>query len=800
MHRLGVERYRAKTDGHRRLKAETYTAGGRRMFQEAAGALEDAIKAWVRSKVPPRMNRTIELLGALPLKSTAALTARAVLDGIAQGRPRTSVAVTLGTRLEDECRFRKTRDTHKDAWRQAQRRWRGSGYPMRRRAQLLDEAKYWETPWERWTKEERLRLGTVLLELMQQSTGMIRFENRRLKAGPRHTQFVVATDETLKWLEESHEYHEVLYPVWMPTIIPPAPWRGLWGGGYHTDVLIRRPLVKTRDVSYLDELGGYDLTEVLGAINALQGTPWELNPDVHEVFRHYWDLGLPVAGLPNRDDLPYPPKPADIDTNETARKHYNKDLARTRRANEKERSARISTAKLMFLADKYAGFGGRFWMPWKCDWRGRFYPIPSFLQPQGTSLARGLLRFADGAPLRDPEALRWFLIHGANCFGVDKVDFPERVAWVSRHHKEILEVHQDPLSNTWWTSGDKPWEFLAWCLEFGDWTDDPDGFVSKIPVAMDGSNNGLQIFSLLLKDRVGADATNCTHAEAPRDIYQDVADLATMKLREAAQDGHPYAGTWLQFLQDHGQRDGTVPRKCAKRPVMTLPYGATKYSAVTYVRDWFLEELGSDFMLLSPFDCEGFKPCSYLAGVIWKAIHEIVVGARACMEWLQELAELCHANDVIMRWTAPSGWLVKQKYTTFSTRTVYTAIGDVIRKPKMAEDDEKLHRQRARNGVSPNFVHSLDAAVLVKTVNAAALEGVESFAMVHDSYGVLAADAPAMARILREQYSQMFTEDLLEDFRSQIQALLPSGVQVPPVPPMGDLDPREVESALYFFA
>ena len=37
-----------------------------------------------------------------------------------------------------------------------------------------------------------------------------------------------------------------------------------------------------------------------------------------------------------------------------------------------------------------------FYIPWSFDYRGRAYPIPSFLTPQDTDFGKSLLRFSVG--------------------------------------------------------------------------------------------------------------------------------------------------------------------------------------------------------------------------------------------------------------------------------------------------------------------------------------------------------------------------------------------------------------------
>ena len=82
----------------------------------------------------------------------------------------------------------------------------------------------------------------------------------------------------------------------------------------------------------------------------------------------------------------------------------------------------------------------------------------------------------------------------------------------------------------------------------------PQGeFISRLPVSVDGTCNGLQHLSMLMRDEVGGKATNLIPGEGPQDIYQQVADEANRLLGQSK-----------------------VSRKMAKRPTMTLPYGSTQ--------------------------------------------------------------------------------------------------------------------------------------------------------------------------------------------------------------------------------
>ena len=77
---------------------------------------------------------------------------------------------------------------------------------------------------------------------------------------------------------------------------------------------------------------------------------------------------------------------------------------------------------------------------------------------------------------------------------------------------------------------------------------------------------------------------------------------------------------------------------------------------------------------------------------------------------------------------------------------------------------------------------------------------VDNFAIVHDSFGVLAADAPTMLRTLRDVVADVFAVDRLKDFRDEMQRQLPEGIVLPDLPEYGSLDVEVARGAQYLFS
>lgn len=191
-----------------------------------------------------------------------------------------------------------------------------------------------------------------------------------------------------------------------------------------------------------------------------------------------------------------------------------------------------------------------------CDFRGRKYAMTTGVSPQGSDLQKALLHFAEGKPLHTQGAKDWFHITGANRYGYDKVDLQGRIDWVQEHREDILAAARDPVANGWWLKGSKPLQFLAWCFEYAEWQVLGDSFLSHLSAGMDGSCNGLQNFSAMLRDEVGGKATNLVPMPKPQDIYGRVGEVTTTLLLEVPPDPLEFSNRWLA----HGINRSIVKR------------------------------------------------------------------------------------------------------------------------------------------------------------------------------------------------------------------------------------------------
>lgn len=784
---LGIERYervRAERD-------EAETGPGRRVILNAVAATGQAIREFVaaaRDGRPGKRHMAVKWLEHLDADGCAFLTATVAINAVGLGRTRLITAASLvGKAIAQDINYKMLRDNHKGLHRVIQQQLKKSTsahHAVGVMNHALDTAGV-----ERFEFDARTEayVGMKLLDLFIQATGAV--ETHIVTERKKRQTYIRGTAELLEWLEKAHESASQFLPVWLPMVVPPREWSTPKDGGYLTDIGSRADLVRTRNRAYKRELAQADMPEVYRAINLIQSTAWKVNVPVLEVMQAAWAAGGGIAGLPSRELKELPAQPSLLVSDPAFYKEHHADefkaWKRKRAAvyeeNARGTSQRVAAAQKIAMGEKFKGEAA-IYFPHNMDFRGRCYPIPVYLSPQGDDQSKGLLTFAEGVPLGEDGAF-WLAVHVANCFGVDKASFEDRVAWVRENEELILDSALNPLDGQRaWADADSPWCALAACFEWAGYCLNGSDHVSHLPIALDGSCNGLQNFSAMLRDSIGGAATNLLPHDKPADIYTEVLRLVEKRVAAAALEGHPQA---LAL-------DGRLTRKIVKTPVMTLPYGVTRSGMRSQVLDAMKREGVGD----------NWEAAEFLAGLLWECIGEVVVAARAAMDWLKDASKVASAGGLPISWTTPAGFPVLQEYREDVGKRVRVHVGGKEMDITVNHDGTKLDRRRQSLGISPNFVHSCDAAHMMLTTNLAADNGVCSFAMIHDSYGTHAGKAGVLAAALRQAFVDQYDADVLGRFREELADQLPPDLaaDLPPIPPFGDLDLRAVLDSRYFFA
>lgn len=799
MRALGHSRYRSKQAvayGQKTGEAKvlpTHFSPERCLMTEAAKRmaenLQDSIDKYLNGSAG-KAARSITLLAGIPAEVACVIAARVIIDCLAQNKYYQQIAYAVGQQLREEAMLRALKQADLSRFRHYEGQFIKKRRSRRSRVSKMESDRVLRRLIKAhnmadWPQRDQVRIGVHMLELMHSVSGLIQFRvvgNPTGKMGCR--KLVDATPATVEWLKKAHEALAASKPFWLPVDAPPKDWREGKDGGYWTDEIPRIPLIKGVSDADLEQNSKDNCPEVYAAINHLQKSPFVLNDGIYQIAKDLWDSAIDLPCLPRRTDEIPPENPGYAKETEEHRQ-WRKAAAKIHSRNRECAAQRIQISRTLMVAKEVGN--APFYFPYQMDFRGRVYAVPSFLNPQGDDLARGLLAFRDPVKV-DARAMQWLKRHLANTYGYDKATWSQREAWADENRDRILQVASDPMHHLWWAEVDKPWQFLAACMDYASALKDG---TSRIPIQIDGSNNGLQLFSLMLLDEEGAFATNCSSDPEPQDIYQRVADMVTARLLDSYE--HPFSKAWLEFW------GGKIPRNLCKRSVMVLPYGATLHTSLRYVGEYY----GSHCMTkrIPPIhETQGYAYVNYLNNIVWQCIGQVVTGARRAMAWLHQVANIHTEANLDVQWNAPTGFFVRHRYPDSRSSTIKTMAGDRYVFVAIRESINKLSKSKQRNALSPNFVHSLDAAVLVKAVNKLAQHNVHQITCVHDSFGVPATQVDLLTQALKDAAVEIFSRNVLEDFANQARLRLPSNAQLPELPQLGKFDLLTLQQSEYFFS
>lgn len=708
---------------------------------------------------------------------------------------RVSFCIRAASLIHDELRIRHFADTkeRKNLLAKLCRQFDRRSYPREWRKRTIRHYFHAEQiTWNIWSDRERLAIGYALLVLYRDSTGLL--------DAPKNSAYINPTPALSAHVQEAMVQRVLDFMLYRPMLVKPIPWSqdNLFRGGYITDNVRTYAIIKgasSRDVPRFEAM---DWSRVIPAVNALQETAWRVNHKVLDVLEWaMYSRGGDFAGLPKANDrnLPDPPKGYRVD--EEVTKAHNRVCFLIHSENRELISKRLMVLATIAVAKQYKN-AEAIYFPHNLDSRGRAYPLPVFLQPQGTDATKALLEFAEGMSINTDKDAWWLAVAGANAYGKDKISLVDRVEWVNENEEMILSIARDPKTDLRWTEASEPFQWLRFCFEWEAFKRTGFGFVSHMVVPVDATCSGLQNYSMAMRDSVGGRSVNLIPGLPRQDIYQDVADKVIDQLMNLGTDD---ARDWIRF---------GIDRKTTKRQVMVVPYAGTFSSCLQYTREAVLEKIKDGYPC--PWSIEDAadhsRRITLLARLIWDAINETVVRGKEAMRWLSKSAsaytQWANANipgDAYakrMSWLTPDGFEVVHYRAEQKEDRVDTYLDGRVQL-KYRTEKTTLSRSDMSLAVAPNWVHSLDATLLRASIlKGLSLEQpITSYAMIHDSFGV---HAPRMAEFLsscvKPAFIEMYREDVLQKFADS----LPPDVVTDPVPEQGDLDPQGVMESEFFFS
>ena len=451
-----------------------------------------------------------------------------------------------------------------------------------------------------------------------------------------------------------------------------------------------------------------------------------------------------------------------------------------------------------------------------CDYRGRVYYAESFLEFQGSDLARSLFMFANKKKVTE-RGLFWIKVHTAACYNesfiidripdyfttdykayltqegldtiaVDKMTLEDRVAWVDNNLGFIYEVARTKTIHEY---AEKAYSFLACCNELLAYKRammEGKDFMSGLPIPIDGSNNGWQHLAAMSKDKQAGTLVSLVPTPIQKDFYVAVAK--------------ELIGIMPEYFEIKDMPMKHIRKGIAKRGSMTRAYSAGKMRiAKNMYEDCHVEGYTVKYNITE-------DQCDLLAGNLIKAINTVCAGPLKTTKYLQKIAEHeLNSGRNQLSWTTPSGFPVvykaylqherKQRGTIKGIqgnkdgRVMHVIKVDVLNK----ETGERVPCRRSfASGISPNVVHSYDAAHMANTI--VSFNG--SFGAVHDSFSTHADEVDFLQEVTKMTFIAQYD---VENFFNILQDNLMDNKDTFKFnqPELGNLVLNEVMDSKYFF-
>ena len=543
-----------------------------------------------------------------------------------------------------------------------------------------------------------------------------------------------------------------------------------------------RSVIKTWDKSKEYKFIKYKNEPFVKAIDKLQATRWCVNKDVHQAILDNWE---------------------DFINNEV---FNGEDEKENEKLYQRQASKNREVKEVMAIANKWLGKDFSFYLD--ADYRGRLYYSEPFFNFQGSDIARGQLVFAKGK-LFNESASFWLGVHTACCFNqsylvdeipewvttdyrqvlldegldtisVDKMTLEDRAMWTQQNIDVIVELGEMKFFAD---EAEKPISFLACCIEWYKYATTDGDFYTRLPIPIDGANNGWQHLGAMSKDEHTGRLVGLVPTAIQNDFYVQIAKRLTERMPD-----------WFEERQIPMKH---IRKGIAKRAAMTRAYscGQKKMSESMY-SDCYQYGYTEEYNI-NTWDCDE------LSNQVIRSIQEVCPGPLETMRYLQRLAEQEIINWAAtygtdrgqgIEWTTPSGFPVV--YECYRTRPVKvdcygfnTPEGEIRFKHVIREKTDIPDRRGFMCGISPNFVHSMDASHMALVV----ANWEDDFGAVHDSFSTHASDVESLMSTTREQFVDMYDKENFYD-------VIPFGKGYNgEVPTIGTLNIQEVNDSNYFF-
>jgi DNA-directed RNA polymerase len=446
------------------------------------------------------------------------------------------------------------------------------------------------------------------------------------------------------------------------------------------------------------------------------------------------------------------------------------------------------------------------------DYRGRIYNTDPFFSYQSNDLARGHFLFAEEKEL-DQKGVEYTFIHAACSFNasysleqlpdmiwlendyakelrkdglmdisVDKMSVNDKHNWTVENIDMLLDIAENPLDHVeLWMSAEKPWVFLSLCFEVGGivgaaLTGEP--YISGMPVAIDGVNNGTQHLAAMSKDEMAGKLVGLTPLEIPKDFYLTI-------------------GKGMLEIN----KDTEIGKKLNKMPMKLVRKGISKRGSMTRAYDAGARKIGEiiyqdsyDAGIVSKYKLTR-SDARNLGKDLVKVYDSVCSGPVDIKKFLQGLVKhrLVGMKMKDVSWVAPSGFpAVCEKFVQVKGFCKASVNSKRIHHVYLEKTDRPATVEHL-SAIGANWVHSYDAAHMSLVINRLSSS---SFGAIHDSYSCHASDVQEMIDTTKDVFIDMYSVNVFDNMREFIVYGADASIENPKY---GSLDLELIRESDFFF-
>lgn len=487
--------------------------------------------------------------------------------------------------------------------------------------------------------------------------------------------------------------------------------------------------------------------------------------------------------------------------------HYILDHFFSQLKNNTEISQNLMTLN---LAIAYSNLKIPFYINTNADWRGRIYTQSFYLSYQGSELSSAFINLYEGEPLND-HGLKFLKLYGANCYDVlnlSKKSLIDRIKWVDENHHNIINLNKDFI-----LKAKNLILFTSFCLNYKQYFNNKDTPI-YLPIFLDATCSGIQHLSTLIKDLDSANKVNLrvqTQLDKVEDIYSEFIDPVNKAIKNKGINEAEYS----HF------KNIKLNRTHLKLPIMTKVYNVSVVGMANQLENSFEKiKINNKYYFLAPGLTSQIKlsrlDVFIIAEIINKEIFKYLPYLERVYDFFQQMAKLCMKVNIPLIWITPNGLKITQFYNKSIQNKVSISFKNKSITVVLREMTDKMDRKKQVQSIIPNIIHSLDATHLMNIVNNASKN--HPVLTIHDCFGSHPNFIESLKYLVIIEFVKQYSDYrflslfhsrilqnlkdnnliLMEDLKGDYILFENKKLQVPKIPPSGQLNLNDILKSEYF--